>query len=94
MSGPVDPNLFRQLDQALAKLPDDQTPTSQPDPTAPTSASGLCDLLDFLDTHRTKSDKTITSDDVNDLHDSLVKASGRNVSAATTEESSGRPDDE
>ena len=73
---PVDPNLFRQLDQALAKLPDDQTPTSQPDPTAPTSASGLCDLLDFLDTHRTKSDKTITSDDVNDLHDSLVKASG------------------
>ena len=71
---PVDPSLFRQLDQALAKLPDDQTPTSQPDPTAPTSASGLCDLLDLLDNYRTESDNTITSDDVNDLQDSLVKA--------------------
>ena len=69
-----DPNLFRQLDQALANLPDDQTPTSQPDPTAPTSASGLCDLLDLLDNYRTESDNTITSDDVNDLLDSLVKA--------------------
>ena len=73
---PVDPNLFRQLDHALAKLPDDQTPTSQPDPTAPTSASGLCDLLDLLDNYRTESDNTITSDDVNDLHDSLVKTRG------------------
>ena len=71
---PVDPSLFRQLDQALANLPDDQTPTSQPDPTAPTSASGLCDLLDLLDNYRTESDNTITSDDVNDLQDSLVKA--------------------
>ena len=73
---PVDPNLFKRLESVLDDLDlrDDQTPTSQPDPAAPTSASGLCDLLDQADEHRTMADNTITPVDVNDLQDSLVKA--------------------